>query len=156
MHPKLYHQGYIKRTHLCSVYTPFFITRCTKNFTLTFILQLSRFCIHLHPSIHFWDHSQVCSIYPLIFNLSFFWGSYLWPSSVVPSKLLTAPSNVPWFKPTYVSFIVLKVYYMLVLSTFLTAFWKYKSLLYFKIEPLIFWPWIWILFFSKFVEAKHG
>ena len=27
---------------------------------------------------------------------------------------------------------------------------------YFKTEPLSFWPWIWILFFSKFLEAKHG
>ena len=31
---------------------------------------------------------------------------------VVPSRLLTAPSSVPRFTPTYASFIVLEMHYM--------------------------------------------
>ena len=42
------------------------------------------------------------SIYALIYNLTYIWGSYLWLSCLVPSRLLTAPSSVPWFTSKYV------------------------------------------------------
>ena len=33
--------------------------------------------------------------------------------------------------------------------------WNYTNFPFFKIKPLIFWPWIWILFFQNFLEGRH-
>ena len=46
-----------------------------------------------------------CVSYTHICNLSYIWGSYLWLSCVVPSRLLTTTLSVLWFTPRYMSFI---------------------------------------------------
>ena len=96
------------------------------------------------------------SIYILICNLNYIWGRYLWVSCVVSSRLLTAFLSVPWFTLTFAPFIMLELHYMLALSKDSTTFWNHTSFPFLKIEPIGFWSWIWILFFSKAWLAMHG
>ena len=149
--PKLYHQAHFKHIYDCSVCTLLYISKRTKKFTLTFIL---------HPFTHltvFWGIILKGVPYTLSFAIPVAFGlSYLWLLCVILSRLLTVSSSVPWFTPTYVSFIVLELQYMLALSKELLNFEIIQVPHFFNIETWIFRPWIWILFFSQYSETKHG
>ena len=72
---------------------------------------IGRFCMHLHPELRFYKFSQV-------FLTAFRIGSHLQSQLhlVQFQPTLAAPSTVPWFTSSYVSFIVLELHYMIALS----------------------------------------
>ena len=108
----------INRTSNAFVVVPLallWITTYTKNFTLTSVFQLGRFCIHLHAYVHCWDHSALlCTFYMHSHLQSQLHLEELLVTFLCSSRLLTAPSSVPWFTSICVSFIVLELHYIII------------------------------------------